>query len=184
MSLCQWDPLNIWEPATKVSLWRFFLRVLLLIVRRNGHKEVVKVWSREETIFPLAFWFLNLEIWLWKRLSFASTRPKRPMGGRPSRILGQGYSRAGTFYCVIYSVINRERVVQSFANNRSKFTNEKFFIREGILRKKCCSFGFCPNEGGGALPKFLAPFQNVSKKHFRPSISATAFLYFWNSILH
>ena len=38
----------------------FFLRVLLLIVRRNGHKEVVKVW------------FLNLEIWLLKRLSFAS----------------------------------------------------------------------------------------------------------------
>ena len=125
MSLCQWDPLNIWEPATKVSLWRFFLRVLLLIVRRNGHKEVVKVWFREETIFPVAFWFLNLEIWLWKRLSFASTRPKRPMGGRPSRILGQGYSRAGTFYCVIYSVINRERVVQSLANNRSKYTKEK-----------------------------------------------------------
>ena len=96
------------------------------------------------------------------------------MGGRPSRILGQGYSRAGTFYCVIYSVINRERVVQSFANNRSKFTDEKFFIREGILRKMCCSFGFCPNEGGGrALPKFLAPFQNVSKKHGYDLLSST-----------
>ena len=97
-SLCQRDPLNRWEPATKVTLWRFFWRVLLLIVRRNGHKEVVKDWFREETIFPVAFWFLNLEIWLWKRLSFASTRPKRPMGGRPSRILGQGYTQAGTFW--------------------------------------------------------------------------------------
>ena len=39
----------------------------------------------------------------------------------------------------------------------------------------------CLEEGGRALPKFLAPFQNVSKKHFRPRISATAFLYFWNA---
>ena len=27
---------------------------------------------------------------------------------RPSRLVGQGYSQAGTFWCVIYSVINRE----------------------------------------------------------------------------
>ena len=32
-------------------------------------------------------------------------------------------------------------------------------VREGILRKNCCSFGFCPNEGGGrALTKFFGAF--------------------------
>ena len=25
--------------------------------------------------------------------------------------------------------------------------------------KSCCSFGFCPNEGGGPCPNFLSPFQ-------------------------
>ena len=34
-----------------------------------------------------------------------------------------------------------------------------WYIREGVTKKSCCSFGFCPNEGGGrALPKFLSPF--------------------------
>ena len=118
----------------------FFLESVVIDCAEKWSQGGGQSLVRDETI---AFWFLNLEIWLWMRLSFASTRPKRPMGGRPSRILGQGYSRVGTFYCVIYSVINRERTVQSLANNRWKFTNEKFFIREGILRKKCCSFGYC-----------------------------------------
>ena len=38
-------------------------------------------------------------------------------------------------------------------------------LREGILRKNCCSFGFCPNEGvgGGPCPIFFGTF---SKAHF------------------
>ena len=32
-------------------------------------------------------------------------------------------------------------------------------VREGFPKKKCCcSFGFCPIEGGGLCPIFLAPF--------------------------
>ena len=33
-------------------------------------------------------------------------------------------------------------------------------IRGGLMRENCCSFGFCPNEGGGgrALPKFFVTF--------------------------
>ena len=86
-------------------------------------------------------------------LNIYSTKPQDL--ARPSRIVGQGHSQAGIFWCAIYSVINRESVVQSLANNRSKYTKEKSFIREGILRKMCCSFGFCPNEGGvGSCPIF------------------------------
>ena len=27
-------------------------------------------------------------------------------------------------------------------------------LRDGFTRKNCCSFGFCPNEGGGPCPNF------------------------------
>ena len=32
------------------------------------------------------------------------------------------------------------------------------FLRDGFTKKSCCSFGFCPNEGGGVLPNFFATF--------------------------
>ena len=28
-------------------------------------------------------------------------------------------------------------------------------LKEGFPKKNCCSFGFCPNEGGRALPKLF-----------------------------
>ena len=36
-------------------------------------------------------------------------------------------------------------------------------LSEGFPKKSCCSFGFCPNEGGRALPKFFVTF---SEMHF------------------
>ena len=33
---------------------------------------------------------------------------------------------------------------------RSDFKKKYGTEGEGLLRKKCCSFGFCPNEGGAA----------------------------------
>ena len=37
-----------------------------------------------------------------------------------------------------------------------------YSLREGFTKKSCCSFGFCPNEGGGrALPKFCVTFSLV-----------------------
>ena len=33
-----------------------------------------------------------------------------------------------------------------------------FKVREGFTKKYSCSFGFCPNEGGGRLPKFFVTF--------------------------
>ena len=35
-----------------------------------------------------------------------------------------------------------------------------YSLREGFTKKSCCSFGFCPNEGGGGgpCPNFLSPF--------------------------
>ena len=34
-------------------------------------------------------------------------------------------------------------------------------VKDGFTKKSCCSFGFCPNQGGGgerALPKFFVTF--------------------------
>ena len=46
-------------------------------------------------------------------------------------------------------------------------------ISLSFMRKNCCSFGFCPNQGGGrALPKFFGSFSLV---HFW-SIKGVCFL--------
>ena len=34
-------------------------------------------------------------------------------------------------------------------------------LREDIPKKCCCSFGFCPNEGGGPCPNFLSTFYKL-----------------------
>ena len=32
-------------------------------------------------------------------------------------------------------------------------------VKDGFTKKKsCCSFGFCPNQGGRVLPKFFVTF--------------------------
>ena len=36
-----------------------------------------------------------------------------------------------------------------------------FQFREGFTKKSSCSFGFCPNEGGRALPKFCVHFSQT-----------------------
>ena len=81
-----------------------------------------------------------------RNLNIYSTRPKPPYGRQGlAGSWGKDTARwAGTFWCAIYSAINSKHVVRSLANNRSKYTKEKSFIREGIMRKMCCTFGFCP----------------------------------------
>ena len=39
------------------------------------------------------------------------------------------------------------KIIKSFA-----------LLRDGFTKNSCFSFGFCPNEGGGLLPKFFVTF--------------------------
>ena len=46
-----------------------------------------------------------------------------------------------------------EHPIHPIPSNQPTYNIEDdlLFLREGFTKKSCCSFGFCPNEGGGGL---------------------------------
>ena len=46
------------------------------------------------------------------------------------------------------------------------WSSRLMYHREGFMKRSCCSFGSCPNEGRGrALPNFLSPFHKCILGH-------------------
>ena len=51
-------------------------------------------------------------------------------------------------------------VIELDEETLKNITFAMIIYRDVLLRKNCCSFGCCPNEGerGGPCPNFLSPF--------------------------
>ena len=65
-----------------------------------------------------------------------------------------------TFWLFAVSAENAEFADPWFANLLWEGGKKMVFLglREGFPKKRSCSFGFCPNEGGEALLKYFAHF--------------------------
>ena len=73
-------------------------------------------------------------------------------------------------YCYCSAEISSEMEVAT----RYKLLTLLFTVNtEGRFpEKNCCSFGFCSNEGGRALPNFLSHFQEVHFLSVKEPISS------------
>ena len=83
------------------------------------------------------------------------------MADFPSRLLA---ARAAIYYYLHMELIDDESFRAVDAAMRTQYASGQItsnFRRDVLLKKYCCFFGFCPNEGGGACPNFLSHNQEL-----------------------
>ena len=74
------------------------------------------------------------------------------MADFPSRLLA---ARAAIYYYLHMELIDDESFRAVDAAMRTQYASGQItsnFRRDVLLKKYCCFFGFCPNEGGGRGP--------------------------------
>ena len=143
------------------QMWIRHISWLRVFLRRNR-----VTWARNRPSNDQRSWLVNIYWFLIQRYFVSSW-------SSPNRHLFFHHRVAKiphiALHCTAASHVNEKETINIWVNLRNLCSNstpkkviKKNFssYREGFTKKRSCSFGFCTNEGGRALPKFFGTLHN------------------------